>query len=202
MFKLPKLDYNYDELEPSIDKRTVKIHHSKHHQGYTDKFNAALEKLPKKFHSHSAEDILKNLDDIPEELKMDIQNYGGGYYNHNLYWENLTPHKTKPSASLLSAIEKQFENLDVFKEEFNKKALSVFGSGWAWLLMSKDRKLILKRTSFQNNPISKKPEIKIILAIDVWEHSYYLKYKNQRAEYVKALWEIVNWEKANERFEK
>jgi Fe-Mn family superoxide dismutase len=199
-FKLPKLPYDYNALEPYIDAKTMKIHHTKHHAGYVDKLNQTL-KDHKEFEERSIEEILTDIDKVPQDIRQAVMNTGGGHANHSFFWEIMTPKAEKePAGKLADAIKSTFGNFEKFKEEFGKKSLNLFGSGWVFLIMTQDKKLHLKRHSFQNSPLmhSNTP----ILAIDLWEHAYYLKYQNRRAEYVNAWFNIVNWSKAEEIFNK
>ena len=194
-FEVPKLPYDYNALEPYIDEQTMRFHHDKHHQAYADKLNAALEgkaELQKK----KIEEILKSLDSLPAEIKTAVRNNGGGHYNHSLFWEMMAPKSGgKPSGEIAKAIEKGFGSFDSFVEKFSNAAITQFGSGWAWLVYSKG-KLEVTSTQNQDNPISqgKMP----LLCVDVWEHAYYLKYQNRRAEYVKQFFNVINWKKAEE----
>jgi len=194
-YELEKLEYNYDALEPYMDAETVKIHHDKHHQTYVDNLNLALEKHPELF-KISLEKLLSNTNKIPEDIRAQVINHGGGVINHNLFWKILKPN-TKIQKDISLGINQKFSSLEKFKEEFKKTALSQFGSGWAWLVLNKGE-LEITKTSNQNTPIS---EGKIpILTIDVWEHSYYLKYQNRRAEYIDNFFNIINWEEVNKRY--
>ena len=196
-FQLPKLPYNYDELEPHFDEETMRIHHAKHHQAYTDKFNAALKDHQDLFQK-TAEEIIQTLPEIPEEIRQAVRNNGGGFINHNFFWESLTPKQQEIPKELKEAIEKEFESIEDFKEKFSEAATTLFGSGGSWLVLTKDKKLEIIQTKNQDSPLT---EGKIpLLNIDVWEHSYYLKYNNRRPDYIRAFWNIVNWEKVNERF--
>ncbi len=204
MFELPKLDYEYGDLEPYIDARTMEIHYTKHHAGYTKKFNAALEKagLADKC---CAKEILSSLKSIPEEFRTAIRNNGGGYVNHKIFWKILSPNsEKKPSGKLLEAIEKNFGSFEAFKEKFSTAAKTRFGSGWAWLCVKPDKSLCVCSTPNQDNPLMDIAECRgfPILALDVWEHAYYLKYQNRRPDYVEAFWNIVNWEEVSKRLEK
>jgi len=195
--QLPKLAYEYNALEPFIDAKTMEIHHSKHHQTYTDKFNEALDKHPQLFEKDPKE-LLKNLNSIPEDIKTAVRNHGGGYVNHCFFWEILAPSGQKPSGKLLKEIEKTFGSFDKFKELFNASALGRFGSGWAWLVLN-NGKLEIMNTSNQDSPLG---EGKIpLLTIDVWEHAYYLKYQNKRADFVNSFWNVINWKRVGELFE-
>lgn len=192
-----KLPYEYDALEPYIDAQTMEIHHSKHHQGYVNKFNAAMENSELK--EKSVEEILKDLNQIPEEIKKAVVNNGGGVYNHNFFWGILkkeTPFKE--DSEIGKAIIEKFGSFDKFKEEFSNAAATQFGSGWAWLVLNKENQLEIIQTKNQDSVISL--EMKPLLNIDVWEHAYYLKYQNKRPDYIEAFWNVVNWEKVNELF--
>lgn len=198
-FKLPELKYSYEALEPYIDALTMETHYSKHHKGYVDNLNKALEGNSK-FQEMSIEEILKSLDQLPEEIRTAVRNNGGGHYNHTLFWQIMSPEGGgKPEGELANKIDEDLGGFDKFKEEFKKAALGRFGSGWAWLVLN-NGKLEIVSTPNQDNPISegKFP----ILGIDVWEHAYYLKYKNLRADYVDAWWNIVDWNKVSEIFDK
>lgn len=191
MFKLPKLPYSYDALEPHIDKRTMEIHHSKHHAGYVEKLNKALEGK-ENFLNMNVEDLLKDIDNVPESIRQGVINNAGGHANHTLFWETMSPKpKREPSGKLPEAIKGVFSSFEKFKEVFNEKALTLFGSGWVFLMVDSKGKLSCKKHSFQNSPLmhGNTP----ILGIDVWEHAYYLKYQNKRADYIKAWWNVVNW---------
>ncbi len=194
-FELPKLEYDYDSLEPFIDEQTMKFHHDKHHQTYTDKLNAALEKHSE-IKMESAEELLKNLNEIPEDIRIIVRNYGGGYVNHNFFWKVLKT-GTEIRGKIKKEIEKRFGNFDKFKEEFTNISLGLFGSGWVWLVLNKG-KLEIVSTSNQDSPLSfgKIP----ILTIDLWEHAYYLKYQNRRQEYINAFFNVINWEQVEENF--
>jgi Fe-Mn family superoxide dismutase len=197
MEELPKLDYEYDALEPHIDKETMEIHHSKHHQGYTDKFNAAIEGTD--LADKSVCEILKDLAAVPEDIRSAVQNNGGGFCNHRIFWSILSPNGGgEPSGALAEAINKKFESFEKFKEEFSAAAATRFGSGWAWLVLN-DGELEITSTANQDSPISegKKP----LLGLDVWEHAYYLKYQNKRTDYIEAFWNVVNWDEVGKRFE-
>ncbi len=194
---LPKLAYAYNALEPFIDQKTMEVHHSKHHQTYTDKFNEALDKHPE-LYAKKPEELLSNLSSVPEDIRGAVRNHGGGYVNHCFFWEILAPTGQKPSGASSQAINTSFGSFDKFKEQFTAAALGRFGSGWAWLVVNKDKKLEIISTANQDSPLSegKKP----ILCIDVWEHAYYLKYMNKRADFVAAFWNVVNWKKVDELF--
>lgn len=196
MFTLPKLNFAYDALEPFIDAKTMEIHHTKHHQAYVDNLNKALEKYPE-LQNKSIEELLTG--EVPDDIKQAVTNHGGGHFNHSFFWDTLAPDGQKgPEGKLLEIINTTFGDFEKFKEAFAQKAMSVFGSGWTWLLLTTDKKLILKRHSFQNAPITN-GNIPI-LGLDVWEHAYYLKYQNRRAEYIEAWWNVINWKKVEENF--
>lgn len=197
-FELPKLTYSYDALEPHIDARTMEIHHSKHHAGYTNNLNAAIAETD--LENKKIEEILANI----SKHSVAVRNNGGGYYNHDLFWKVMSPNGGgKPSGSLLSAIEKDFGSFDFFKAEFSKAAASRFGSGWAWLIKKADGKLAVTSTANQDNPLMDIAEVKgtPILGLDVWEHAYYLKFQNRRPDYISVFWEVVNWEEVAKRFQ-
>ena len=189
---LPELGYTYDALEPHIDAKTMKIHHSKHHQTYIANLNAALEKYPELFEK-SVEDLLINLEDIPESIRVAVRNGGGGHANHSLFWKIISPNKSKnPEERLASAIDSDFGSFENFQKEFTEKATKQFGSGWGWLCQDKGKKLVCTSTPNQDSPLSS--GLTPLLGIDVWEHAYYLNYQNRRPDHIKAFWEIVNWE--------
>lgn len=180
---LAPLSYAYDALEPFIDAKTMEIHHSKHHQAYIDKLNAALEKHPELM-DKPIEDLLKNLNDIPEDIRTAVRNHGGGHYNHTFFWNIMAPKATKASGKLVEDIIVKWSSVDKFKEEFTTAAINHFGSGWTWLALDKNKGLIVTSTANQDCPLSEGMEP--ILGIDVWEHAYYLKYQNRRADYIKV----------------
>jgi len=193
-FKLPELPYPYDALEPHIDARTMEIHHTKHHAAYTNNLNAALEKYPD-LHGREAEDLLRDINSVPEDIRTAVRNNGGGYVNHNLFWQIMAPGgKSSMSNALKQDIEKTFGSVDAFKDEFSKAAAGRFGSGWAWLVLDGDKLKVIS-TANQDSPLmdGQKP----ILGLDVWEHAYYLKYQNRRPEYIQAWWNVVNWEEVS-----
>lgn len=191
---LPDLPYAYDALEPQIDKETMTLHHDKHHATYVANANAALEK-----HPEIGEDLVALLSDvssIPEDIRQALINNGGGHLNHALFWKLLSPEKTEITSEVASAIDEAFGSFDAFKEKFTAAATGRFGSGWAWLVVNKEGKLEVTSTANQDTPISegKQP----ILGLDVWEHAYYLNYRNVRPNYIKAFFEIINWKKVDE----
>jgi len=193
----PELAFPYNALEPTIDAKTMEIHYSKHHKAYFNNFLAAIKDTPA-----AAMDLKDLFAGISKQLPA-VRNNGGGYYNHLLFWENLSPTKTNPSISLTAAIEKSFGSTDKFKEEFANAAKKQFGSGWAWLVAGNDGKLFVSATPNQDNPLMDVVEKKgtPLLCIDVWEHAYYLQYQNRRPEYVDNFWNVVNWDTVNKRFE-
>lgn len=201
MFQLPKLSYAYNSLEPVIDEETVKLHHDKHHQAYLDKLNAALEKYPDLF-GQTAEDLITNLEKVPADIREAVRNNGGGYINHNLYWDILGPGRgidNQPIGVLAEAIGRELGGFVTLKKELSEAAVGRFGSGWAWLVCDKTGKLQVVTTTNQDSPLS--DGLFPLLNIDVWEHAYYLKYQNRRAEYVEKIFEILNWEEIGRRYE-
>ena len=200
-FTLPKLPYAYDFLEPVIDAETMTIHHDKHHQAYVDNLNKALagSDLLKK----PIEEILAKIGDVPEKIRTTVRNNGGGHWNHSFFWTLMTkPNKGgEPKGELLTAIEKSFGTVDGFHKEFTAAALGRFGSGWAWLVRGKDKPLAIVSSPNQDNPLMS-DEPKPILGIDVWEHAYYLKYRNDRKKYIESWYGVINWEVITENFAK
>ena len=196
-FKLPKLSYQYDALEPYIDARTMEIHHTKHHAAYTNNLNNAVKDTPAE--KLSITDILRDISKYPAA----VRNNGGGFFNHNLFWEIMTPNGGgQPGGELLQAIERDLGSFEQFKQHFSNAAATRFGSGWAWLVRKPDGSLTVTSTPNQDNTLMDIAEVKgtPILGLDVWEHAYYLKYQNRRPEYIEAFWEIVNWEKVGQLF--
>lgn len=194
-FVLPELGYAFNALEPAIDAQTMEIHHDKHHAGYVNNLNAALEKAPKFFYL-SVEDILKKLNDVPEEIRTAVRNNGGGHANHALFWKLLAPGgKNVPSGHLLKDIDTSFGSYDNFMNVFSNAAKTRFGSGWAWLVLDENKKLQVYSTANQDSPYLQ-GHIPV-LGLDVWEHAYYLKYQNRRPDYVNAFWTVVNWDAAD-----
>ena len=197
MFSLPDLPYAFDALEPSIDARTMEIHHDKHHAGYTTKLNAALEGTSMR--DKPIEDILKNVG----SASTAVRNNGGGYYNHSLFWTVMSPNGGgKPSGELAQAIDKAFGSYDSFKEKFSSAAGGQFGSGWAWLIVKNNGELAVTSTPNQDNPLMDVVDEKgtPILGLDVWEHAYYLNYQNRRPDYVSAFFDVINWQEVNRRY--
>ena len=187
---LPPLPYDFAALEPHIDAQTMQIHHGKHHQAYVNNLNAALEKHAD-LQSKSAEDLIRNLGAVPEDIRTAVRNNGGGHVNHTMFWKLMAPKAGgAPTGALADAIGSAFGSFDAFKEAFAKAAAGRFGSGWAWLIDS-NGKLSIESTANQDNPSMDGK--KAILGIDVWEHAYYLKYQNRRPDYVTAWWNVVNW---------
>ena len=200
MFEQIKLDYATDALEPWIDQITIETHHGKHHATYTKNFNDVVEKAG--LTGKSAEEILAHLDTVDASLRQGLKNQGGGYYNHNLYFEMFSPNPAKaPTGKLADAINKKFGSLEACKEEISKLATAQFGSGWAWLSTDKSGVLTVSKTDNQDNPISEGTGMIPLIALDVWEHAYYLKYKNLRPDYINAFWEVLDWGKVSARYE-
>jgi Fe-Mn family superoxide dismutase len=198
MYELPKLPYSYDSLDPHIDAQTMEIHHTKHHQGYINKLNAALENHPD-LQNKPLEDLLWTLDSVPEEIKKAVRNNGGGHLNHSLFWNILSPAGGgAPQGELAEAIDKDLGGFDKFKEDFANAAATVFGSGWAWLVKDGSGKLAVRSTINQDSPVME--GLTPLLGLDVWEHAYYLKYQNKRPEYIDAFWNVINWEEVNNNF--
>ena len=197
MIQLPKLKYRFSDLEPYMDAKTVEVHYTKHHQIYLDKLNAIIEK-ESSLQNRELEEILKNISSVKEDIRQGVINNGGGVFNHNILWEALTPNsKYNYQSNIAKEIEKKFGSFENFKEEFTNKALGRFGSGYAWLVKSGSEIEIID-TLNQDSPISigKTP----LLCVDVWEHAYYLKYQNRRAEYIENWWNIIDWEVVEHRF--
>ncbi len=197
-FELPKLPYDYKALEPHIDAKTMEIHHTKHHNAYVTNLNAALEKVPE-WQKKTIEQILSNLSSVPEEVRTQVRNNGGGHANHSLFWQVMNPKSGgEPTGVVADAIKGTFGNFGNFKDQFSKAAATRFGSGWAWLSVDKSGKVVVESSANQDSPImeGRKP----VLGLDVWEHAYYLNYQNRRPDYVAAWWNVVNWAKVNELF--
>jgi superoxide dismutase, Fe-Mn family len=198
-FELAPLPYAYDALEPFIDTQTMTIHHDKHHAAYVTNLNAALEKHPE-LGSWSLDDLVSKLNSVPEDIRMAVRNHGGGHYNHAMFWQIMGPKAGgEPKGALAKAIASDFGSFASFKAEFEKAAMGRFGSGWAWLVVKGD-KLAVVSTANQDNPLT--DGLKPLAGIDVWEHAYYLKYQNRRAEYAAAWWNVVNWEAVAQRYGK
>jgi len=198
-FTLPSLPYDFNALEPHVDAKTMEIHHGKHHNAYVTNLNAAIDKHPE-LSGESLESLITKISALPEDIRTAVRNNGGGHWNHSMFWQWMSANGGQPSEQLTTAIQKSFGNMDKLKEEFNKAAMSRFGSGWAWLCKNKEGNLEICSTANQDNPLmegvgcSGTP----ILGLDVWEHAYYLNYQNRRPDYVSAFWNIVNWNKVNE----
>lgn len=197
MFELPGLSYTYDALAPHIDEKTMKIHHDKHHQGYVNKLNATLEGQ-KQLQQRSVRELLANISQVPQDIRQDVINNGGGHANHSFYWAVMSPNSSKPSQELEKALNK-FGGLEQFKHKFTEAALGQFGSGWAWLSYDQTEGLQVHSTANQDSPLlnGKTP----ILGVDLWEHAYYLNYQNKRADYIKAWWQVVNWEQVEKNWQ-
>ncbi len=194
---LPTLPYAYDALEPYIDAKTMEIHHTKHHQGYISKYLGALEGNEALL-AKDVEEVLRNLDLVPENIRQAVINNGGGYFNHRLFWTILTPKKTQPSEALNEAIVRDFGSFEEFKTLFSNAAATRFGSGWAWLLVDANGKLTVASTGNQDAPFALGTPI---LGLDVWEHAYYLNYQNRRPDYISNFWNVVNWTQVSNNFE-
>lgn len=200
MHILPELKYSYDALEPHIDAQTMEIHYSKHHQGYVNKLNAALEGNDALI-QEPIEDLMKNLDAIPDDSQTAIRNSGGGHYNHSLFWNILSPNGGgEPSGILSELLITTFGSFDQFKEQFEAAAKTRFGSGWAWLVKKSDGSLGIMSTANQDNPLMTGDGTPI-LGLDVWEHAYYLKYQNKRPDYISAFWNVVDWSEVQNNFD-
>lgn len=192
---LPDLSYAYNALEPFIDEQTMTLHYNKHHQTYVEKLNAALEKHSELM-DKPIEELLTNLQAVPEDIRTAVQNHGGGHYNHSLFWSFMAPGKT-PGEKTTQMLTQSFGSIEKFKEVFSNEAGSRFGSGWVWLVKDKEGKLSIMTTANQDSPISL--GYSVVLGLDVWEHAYYLKYQNRRPDYVTAWWNVVNWDEVEKR---
>lgn len=196
-FSLPALPYAYDALEPHIDAKTMEIHHTKHHQTYVDKLNAAVAGTP--WEAMAVEDVLKNFKDVPEDKKTAVKNHGGGHANHSLFWTILGPGKGgKPTGDLSNSLDVAFGSFDTFTEKFNTAATNQFGSGWAWLVVNGGKLEVISKPN-QDSPLM--DGMTPILGLDVWEHAYYLHYQNKRPDYIKAFWNVVNWDEVQRRYD-
>jgi len=195
--ELPPLPYAHDALEPFIDTMTMQIHHGKHHATYVTNLNAALEKYPD-FQKPGVDDLIRNIANVPEAIRTAVRNNGGGHANHSMFWQIMAPKAGgDPSGPLADAITASFGSLEAFKGEFKKAALGRFGSGWAWLI-NNGGKLAIESTPNQDSPVMEGRQV--VMGIDVWEHAYYLKYQNRRADYVDAWWSVLNWSEVAKRF--
>jgi superoxide dismutase, Fe-Mn family len=195
--ELPPLPYAYNALEPHIDEATMRIHHDKHHGAYVTNLNAALEKHPP-LQAKSVEDLLRSINTVPDDIRTAVRNNGGGHANHTMFWDVMKPGGGgSPSGRILDAVTGAFGSADAFKEQFAKAAMGRFGSGWAWLVQAADGKLAIESTANQDSPLmeGKWP----VFGLDVWEHAYYLKYQNRRADYVGAWWNVLNWHEVSKR---
>jgi Fe-Mn family superoxide dismutase len=197
--ELPPLPYDFAALEPHIDAQTMQIHHDKHHAAYVNNLNAALEKYPQ-LQSKSAEELISDLNSVPEDIRTAVRNNGGGHVNHSMFWKIMGPNGGgEPTGAIASAIREAFGDFETFKQQFNDAGVKRFGSGWAWLVRGAGGKLQITSTANQDNPMSE--GMYPILGNDVWEHAYYLKYQNRRPDYLAAWWNVVNWDEVNRRFE-
>jgi Fe-Mn family superoxide dismutase len=197
--EVPALTYEYNALEPTIDEQTMHLHHDKHHQAYVNNLNAAIEKHPE-LAGKSAEELIKDLASVPDDIRGAVRNNGGGHVNHSMFWEIMGPNGGgEPTGALAEAITSTFGSFDAFKTAFNDAGVKQFGSGWAWLVKDADGKLQITSTPNQDNPMSN--GLTPILGNDVWEHAYYLNYKNVRPDYLKAWWNVVNWSAVAKRFD-
>jgi superoxide dismutase, Fe-Mn family len=195
-FTLPPLPYDFSALEPHIDAQTMEIHHGKHHQAYVNNLNAALEKAPD-WQNKSIDELMREIDRVPEAVRTAVRNNGGGHWNHSMFWQIMSPNGGgEPSGAVADAIRSAFGSFDKFKEEFATTGTGRFGSGWAWLV-SDGGKLSITSTPNQDNPLMEGRHA--ILGLDVWEHAYYLKYQNKRPDYIKAWWNVVNWDEVSTR---
>ena len=198
-FELPPLQYAFDALEPHIDARTMEIHHDKHHGTYVQNLNKAVQGT--EFESMSIEDLMRNLDRVPEDKRTAVRNNGGGHVNHTFFWELLTPGgSSEPTGALAQAINSTFGSFDAFKEQFEAAGAGRFGSGWAWLVVDGSGNLQITSTPNQDTPLMEGQTP--VVGVDVWEHAYYLKYQNRRADYLKAIWNVINWDVANQNYER
>lgn len=190
-FSLPKLPYSYDALEPDIDKETMRIHHNKHHQAYVNNLNNVL-KSHQSLHNKTLFELLSNLSSLPQEVQHAVRKQGGGHFNHSLFWTIMTPNAPKkPTGILAKKIDTTFKTFEAFQTLFNKKAKTIFGSGWAWLVTDRKGNLSVIATHNQDSPLSQ--NLIPILGLDVWEHAYYIKYQNRRGDYISAWWHVINW---------
>lgn len=197
-YQLPDLPYAFDALEPHIDARTMEIHHDRHHAAYVNNVNAALERHPN-LAAKSIQDVLRDINSVPENIRTAVRNNGGGHANHSLFWQVMSPNGGgRPAGALASAINSAFGGFDALKDEFTKAALGRFGSGWAWLVVGRTDLSVIS-TANQDSPLM--DGLTPILGLDVWEHAYYLKYQNKRGDYVSAWWNVVNWPEVARRFE-
>jgi len=195
--EVPPLPYAYNALEAAIDEQTMRLHHDKHHAAYVTNLNAALEKYPE-LQSKSAEDLIKNLESVPEDIRTAVRNHGGGHVNHTMFWEIMGPDGGDPSGPVADAITETFGSFEDFKKKFNEAGAKQFGSGWVWLVKDASGKLSITSTPNQDSPLSQ--GLTPVLGNDVWEHAYYLRYQNRRPEYLETWWKVVNWAEVNKRY--
>jgi Fe-Mn family superoxide dismutase len=197
-FQVPPLPYAYEALEPSIDAQTMRLHHDKHHQTYVNNLNAAIEKYPE-LRNKTAEELLLNLNRIPNDIRTIVRNNAGGHLNHSMFWQSMAPNQNSlPRGEIASAINQTFGSFDTFKQQFNEAGAKQFGSGWAWLVLTRNGRLQVISTANQDSPLLE--GYYPLLGNDVWEHAYYLTYQNRRADYLNAWWNVVNWDEVNKRF--
>ncbi|MFN6571468.1 superoxide dismutase [Dendronalium sp. ChiSLP03b] len=198
-FELPPLPYNYDALEPYIDTETMRLHHDLHHQAYVTNVNAAVEKHPE-LNSKSIEELIVNLNNLPEDIRTAVRNHGGGHLNHTMFWQIMAPNAAgEPTGAIADIINNNFGDFETFKQHFNDAGAKQFGSGWVWLVRTPDEKFAITSTPNQDNPMTSGSFP--IMGNDVWEHAYYLKYQNRRPEYLKQWWNVVNWDEINKRLQ-
>ena len=198
-FQLPPLPYAFDALEPIIDAQTMQLHHDKHHQVYVDNLNNALKEQPQ-FHNQTLEQILQNINEVPENVRTAVRNHGGGHANHSMFWTIMQRNEGRePNGAIKQAIERDFGSFDAFKTQFNEAGTKLFGSGWVFLVVDRENgnKLRIQPSPNQDSPLMQ--NLPVVMGNDVWEHAYYLKYQNKRADYLKAWWDVVNWEAVGER---
>ncbi|MBC5823993.1 MAG: superoxide dismutase [Candidatus Eremiobacteraeota bacterium] len=196
-FQVPALPYGYDALEPYIDRETMLLHHDKHHAAYVSNLNAAIDKHPE-LAGTGAEELLRDLNKVPEDIRAVVKNNSGGHVNHSMFWQIMGPNRGgSPTGAIADAINKTFGDFAAFKKQFNEAGTKQFGSGWVWLARSADGRLQVLSSPNQDNPISQ--GLQPVFGNDVWEHAYYLKYQNRRADYLEAWWNVINWEHVNER---
>lgn len=203
VFEMIPLPYGFDALEPYVDAETMRLHYGKHYAAYTKNLNEALKDFPE-LRQKSIDELLAGIGSLPESVRKAVRNHGGGYYNHGLFWQIMGPKGGKPQGALAAAIDQSFGSLEEMKKAFSAKAASIFGSGWAWLVVNQDGRLEIVTTANQDSPImtgTVEAGGYPILALDVWEHAYYLKYKNERAKYIDAWWNVVHWDAVGKRFD-
>ncbi|MBV9279038.1 MAG: superoxide dismutase [Chloroflexi bacterium] len=197
-YEVPPLPYDYNALEPTIDEQTMHLHHDKHHAAYVNNLNAALEKHPE-LQNKSAEDLVRDLASVPEDIRTAVRNNGGGHVNHTMFWQIMGPNGGEPTGPIAEAINQAFGSFDALKQQFNDAGTKRFGSGWVWLCRDGSGALHIESTANQDNPMSEGHQP--IMGNDVWEHAYYLKYQNRRPEYLGAWWNVVNWDEVNKRYQ-